>query len=183
MKATAILVHEHDVILQALAVLDGMAARLVGGGSVTAPDVEQLLEFFVVFADRCHHAKEEGILFPALEAAGVPRAGGPIGVMLDEHEVGRRLVGRLRQDGAAAAGGDAAAQRRFAEAAHEYVALLEQHIAKENQVLFPAADGMLTDEDDRAITAAFERHEELEMGPGVHERFHRMLDDLAARYR
>lgn len=183
MKATAILVHEHDVIGQALAVLDAMAARLAGGGSVAAPDVEQLLEFFVVFADRCHHAKEEGILFPALEAAGVPREGGPIGVMLAEHVEGRRLIGRLRQAAPAAASGNTDARRRFAEAAHDYVALLEEHIAKENRVLFPRADGMLTDEDDRRITAAFERHEELEMGPGVHERFHRMLDDLTTRYR
>jgi hemerythrin-like domain-containing protein len=182
MKATAILIHEHEVISQALAVLDAMAARLAGVGSVAAPDVEQLLEFFVVFADRCHHAKEEGILFPALEAAGMPKDGGPIGVMLDEHEAGRGLVGRLRQDAAAAAAGDAHARRRFTEAAHEYVALLEAHIAKENRVLFPGADGMLTDADDRAITAAFQRHEELEMGPGTHERFHRMLDDMAKRY-
>jgi hemerythrin-like domain-containing protein len=182
MKATAILIHEHDVIGQALAVLDAMAARLAGVGTVAAPDMEQLLEFFVVFADGCHHAKEEQILFPALEAAGVPRAGGPIGVMLDEHEEGRRLVGRLRKDAPAAAGGNAAARRRFAEAAHEYVALLEAHIAKENRVLFPAADIRLTEKDDREITAAFARHEEVEMGPGVHERFHRLLDELTKRY-
>jgi hemerythrin-like domain-containing protein len=182
MKATAILVHEHEVIGQALAVLDAVALRLAAGESVPAETLANLLEFFVVFADRCHHAKEEGILFPALEAAGVPRDGGPIGVMLDEHEEGRNLVGRLRQDAAAAAGGDAHARRRFAEAAHEYVVLLEGHILKENQVLFPAADTRLTERDDRKITAAFERHEELEMGPGVHERFHRMLDELATRY-
>lgn len=183
MKATAILMHEHEVIGQALAVLDAMAGRLAAGGSVPAQDLEQLLEFFVAFADGCHHAKEERILFPALEAAGVRREGGPIGVMLDEHEAGRRLIGRMRRDAAAAAGGDAEARRRFAEAAHEYVALLEGHIAKENRVLFPAADTRLTEEDDREITAAFEQHEALEMGPGVHEGFHRMLDDLAARYR
>lgn len=182
MKATAILVHEHEVIGQALAVLDAMATRLATGGSVPVRDAEQLLEFFVVFADRCHHAKEEGILFPALEAAGVPRDGGPLGVMLAEHAEGRRLIGRLRQDAPAAAGGNAEAGRRFTGAAREYVALLEQHIAKENRVLFPAADTRLTEQDDREITAAFERHEELEMGSGVHERFHRMLDDLAKRY-
>ena len=181
MKATAILMHEHEVIGQGLAVLDAVAGRLAHGESVPAPDMEQLLEFFSAFADGCHHAKEEGILFPALEAAGLPRDGGPIGVMLHEHDEGRRLIGRLRRD-IAAVGQDDEARQRFVAAAREYVALLKGHIAKENQVLFPAADGMLNDADDRKITAAFDRHEEREMGPGVHERFHRMLDELAKRY-
>ena len=183
MKATQVLMHEHEVIEQALGLLDAAAARLARGESVPPRDLEQLLEFFAVFADGCHHAKEEGILFPALEAAGVPRDGGPIAVMLSEHEVGRRLVGRMRRDSTAAAGGDAGARRRFADAAREYVDLLAQHIAKENQVLFPAADARLSESDDRAITAAFARHEEREMGPGTHERFHRMLDELGTRYR
>jgi hemerythrin-like domain-containing protein len=182
MKATQILVHEHEVITQALTALDAMAGRLAAGQAVPQSDLEALLEFFTVFADGCHHAKEEGILFPALEAAGMPRDGGPIGVMLEEHGEGRRLVVRMRQELGAVAG-DAAARRRFADAAREYVAVLEQHIAKENGVLLPGADRMLSEQKDREITAAFERHEELEMGPGVHARFHRLLDELAARYR
>ncbi len=181
MKATQILMHEHDVIGTGLTLLDALAAKLARGEAVPAPDLDRLLEFFTVFADGCHHAKEEGILFPALEAAGMPRGAGPIAVMLGEHEEGRALIARMRRE-VGSAGGDVAAGRRFAAAAHEYVALLQQHIAKENAVLFPAADGMLTEADDRRITAAFDRHEEREMGAGVHQRFHRMLDELSARY-
>ncbi len=182
MKATRILIHEHDVIRQALAVLDAAAARLSAGEAVPAPDLEELLEFFAVFADGCHHAKEEGILFPALEAAGIPRDAGPAALLAGEHVEGRRLVGRLTAD-VKAVDSDAAARRRFVETAREYVALLERHIAMENEAFFPDADAALTEADDREITAAFERHEALEMGPGVHERFHRALARLAERYR
>jgi hemerythrin-like domain-containing protein len=181
MKATRILIHEHEVISQALAVLDATSARLAAGESVPSEALEQLLEFFSVFADRCHHAKEEGILFPALQAAGTARDAGPMALLLDEHTAGRRLVGRLQRD-LAAIGRDVEARNRFVDAAREYTALLEQHIAMENEVFFPDADTVLTDEKDREIIAAFERHEELEMGPGVHERFHQMLHDLAKRY-
>ncbi len=181
MKATQTLKHEHDVILQALAVLDAMASRVERNDLPPAPDLEGLLEFFTVFADGCHHVKEERIFFPALEAAGLPRGRGPVGMLLAQHDEGRRLVGALRRE-APALGQDAASRRRFAAAAREYVAMLERHIAMENEGLFAVADGMLTADGDREIAAAFDRHEEVEMGADVHRRFHRMLDDLAARH-
>jgi hemerythrin-like domain-containing protein len=180
-KATQILMHEHDAILRALAILAALAGRVEHGDLPPARDVEKLLEFFTGFADGCHHLKEETVLFPALEAAGVPRQGGPVGAMLEQHEEGRRLIGALRRELPGLAG-DAAARARFAAAARDYVALLEQHIAIENRVLFPHADGLLDEARDREITAAFDRHEERELGPGVHARFHRTLDDLASRY-
>jgi hemerythrin-like domain-containing protein len=179
-KATAILAHEHQVISRGLAVLDAVALRLAAGDDVPPETLESLIEFFAVFADGCHHAKEEGILFPALRASGALSVE-PMKVLLAEHAEGRRLVGRLRRE-VASVGGDAEARRHFVMAAREYVALLEHHIAMEDEAFFPSADEMLTEASDREITAAFERYEEVEMGPGVHQRFHTMLDDLAARY-
>ena len=48
--------------------------------------------FLKEFADKCHHGKEEGLLFPAMVAAGIPDKGGPIGVMLAEHTQGRQFI-------------------------------------------------------------------------------------------
>jgi hemerythrin-like domain-containing protein len=56
---------------------------------------EEILDFLVVFVDKCHHGKEEGLLFPALEAVGVSRNGGPIGVLLEEHRKGRSLTAEM----------------------------------------------------------------------------------------
>lgn len=181
MRATRTLKHEHDVIRTALEVLDAFAARAAAGEAPPDADVRGLLEFFTVFADGCHHVKEERILFPALEAAGLPGGEGPIGVLLDQHQEGRRLVGILVRE-LPALGPDAAARRRFADAARAYAAMLEEHIAMENDVLFRDADAVLSEARDREIVAAFDRHEEEEMGADVHRRFHRMLDELAQRY-
>ena len=181
MRATQTLKHEHEVIVKALQVLDAVAARVAAGAVPPEPELGGLLEFFTVFADGCHHVKEERILFPALEAAGLPRDQGPLGVMLEQHDQGRRLVGLLRRE-LPALEQDQGARDRFVAAAREYVALLEQHITIENEVLFPHADEMLTEQGDREISAAFDRHEELEMGADTHRRFHRLLDDLAQRY-
>ena len=54
------------------------------------------MEFIATFADHNHHGKEEDILFPAMEKAGFPRDGGPVGVMLMEHTQGREYVGAMR---------------------------------------------------------------------------------------
>ena len=182
MKATATLKHEHDVIRQGLAVLDACATRVAAGQMPPAADIGGLLDFFTDFADGCHHVKEETMLFPALVAAGLPQSDGPVGQLLEQHEQGRHLVAQLK-DAARDLAQDAAARQRFADAAREYVVMLEAHIAMENDALFPTADGMLSEERDREISAAFDRHEELEMGADVHQRFHRMLDNLAHRYR
>ncbi|HVM42348.1 MAG TPA: hemerythrin domain-containing protein [Gemmatimonadales bacterium] len=182
MKATETLKHEHVVIGKALEILAAMAAGVEAGTVPPEPDLRGVLAFFTDFADGCHHVKEETILFPALETAGLPRGRGPLAAMLDQHERGRRLVAAMRAAEPALAR-DPAARGRFASAAREYVSLLEQHITIENEVLFPGADRLLPAERDAEISAAFDRHEEVEMGPGVHQRFHRMLDELGARYR
>ncbi|HVO34383.1 MAG TPA: hemerythrin domain-containing protein [Gemmatimonadales bacterium] len=180
MQATQTLRHEHEVIRKALALLDAVAARVAAGDVPPDADVSGLLEFFTVFADGCHHVKEETILFPALEAAGLPHGQGPLAVMLQQHDEGRRLVGVLRREQPALAR-DPEARARFAGAARDYAALLEQHITIENEVLFPRADGMLDAQRDGEIAAAYDRHE-ASMGADVHRRFHAMLDDLARRY-
>ena len=56
----------------------------------------ELVEFFQVFTDKCQHGKEEGFLFPALMKKGIQKNDGPIGVLLDEHEKGRRYMQQLK---------------------------------------------------------------------------------------
>jgi len=135
-----------------------------------------------VFVDKCHHAKEEEFLFPALEAAGVPREGGPIGVLMDEHEQGRRLVTRLKKAVINYTSGDKTATANVQVIVAEYVALLTQHIEKETNVLFAMADAKLDTSKDNELFEAFEQLEEERIGPGKHEEFHELLHRLEHQY-
>jgi len=92
MKPTEDLKNEHAAVKLALKILEETARRLEEGVSVEEDHLGGLLEFLRVFVDRCHHGKEEDLLFPAMERAGVPREGGPLGVMLAEHKEGRMYV-------------------------------------------------------------------------------------------
>jgi hypothetical protein len=69
----------------------------------------------------------------------------------------------------------------FALRANRYAQLLEDHIAKEDNILFPKAEDVLTNEDDEALLHRFDEIES-EMSEATHERFHYMLDTLASHY-
>jgi len=176
MRPTEDLRQEHESVLLMLAILGRIAERLEQGGAVEPAHFDQVVDFLRGFVDKCHHAKEEISLFPALEVAGVLHEGGPIGVMLGEHERGRGLVRQM----AAAAPPDRAG---FARAVREYAALLTQHIAKENNVLFPMAERVLSAGTEVRLEQEFADIEERVVGAGKHEQYHSLLHSLRDFYR
>lgn len=177
MTATDDLRAEHSGILRMLDIMRALTTRIEAGRDVPAEELSAILDFLKIFADNCHHGKEEDILFPALEAAGMPRENGPIGVMLHEHALGR---GYIHEMDTALTGSDAL--RSFVTPALAYVELLTQHIAKENNALFPMAERLLGTSVLTAMHDDFERLEEERIGPGRHEAFHKLLDDLVTEY-
>jgi hemerythrin-like domain-containing protein len=171
---TDVLREEHRIILRVLDVLEMAAAQLACGRPLPEGWWPEIVAWLRSFADKNHHAKEEAALFPAMVKAGVPSEGGPIAVMLEEHERGRALVRAMEA-------GEAVAR---AAKAREYVALLREHIDKENGVLFPMADAVLDDRAQGALTREFEAVE-AEQGrdasiPHAEAAVERLLAALAA---
>jgi hemerythrin-like domain-containing protein len=182
MRPTEILSNEHRVIEILLQCLDRMTEEAERTGSLEKEPAEQALEFIRNFADGCHHGKEEVHLFPAMEEKGVPREGGPIGVMLHDHETGRGFVRGMSAQVNAASEGDPAALAAFAANARGYINLLVAHIQKEDHVLFPLADRAFSDDDQQALLAAFDKVEVHDMGEGTHEKYLDIARSLAKRY-
>jgi hemerythrin-like domain-containing protein len=86
MRATEILMNEHRVIEQMLSVVDAMADLALRTRTVNPQSAAQSIDFIRTFADRCHHAKEEDVLFVRMETAGFPNDNGPIAVMRHDHD-------------------------------------------------------------------------------------------------
>ncbi len=175
MNATQVLRDEHEGILAMLAVVEAAALRVRAGKNAPPQLFTDAVGFFRNFADRCHHAKEEDELFPRMEARGIPKEGGPIGVMLAEHEQGRAYIRGMSDAAERFARGDAAAVAALTQNALDYVALLRAHIAKENGILFEMADQVLSDAEQSQLYAAFEQIEQHRTGPGEHARYHAMI--------
>jgi hemerythrin-like domain-containing protein len=169
---------EHTVISHVLESAAREATRMRSTNMVEPEMIEKLLDFFRGFADKCHHAKEEKHLFPMLEKRGMSHDSGPIAVMLSEHAEGRRRLSNIAGSLGAARNSDQGAVASIADDLAAYTALLFAHIEKENKVLFPMADRILTPGDQVELERAFDEVERIETGEGVHERFHALAHEI-----
>jgi hemerythrin-like domain-containing protein len=183
MKATEDLIQEHNAVLVALKILTKVAAAIGAKEDQASAHLEQLLGFFKGFVDLCHHAKEEDVLFPELERRGVKRDGGPIGVMLAEHEIGRGHVRAMTERLLELRGGIAGAAMGIADHGRAYREILEAHISKENNVLFPMADRLISSDMAARLVEQFDAIERDRVGEGKHEAYHAMLHTLKDHYR
>lgn len=173
---------EHQAVLLTIRILDQITSKLENGQVIDSTHLDQIVEFLQIFVDKCHHAKEEKVLFPALEEAGIQQEGGPIGAMLYEHERGRSLVQGLKIGVEGYRVGKANATAEIIENAKKYGRLLVTHIEKENNILYVMAERVLSAEKMAEMTQSFIRIEEDEIGPNKHEEFHATLHALKDIY-
>jgi len=175
--AIDMLTAEHEVILQVVDGLGNLAKTLRTGKAVEPAVLREAVAFMKEFADCCHHAKEEDLLFPAFVKHGVPDHGCPIDALLRDHKEGRRLVADLAAATDAYADGDSEAAERIATAIDGIAKLYPEHIWKEDEMVFPMARRLLSSEERARL---FKQFEEVEARnpPGTHQRFHRFADQL-----
>lgn len=179
MRLTEILSREHRLIEKVLEALDEAATQAESGRAAEPARLAEMLAFLRDFADRCHHGKEEDILFRRLEQHGFGPDHGPVAVMLHEHQIGR---GHIREMGEAVPEiGTDAGRLRFVRAAQAYVMLLRGHIQKEDHILFPMADQVLSQEDQQDLTAAYGKLDPAAMGEQAYERFGLVAERLLSR--
>ena len=177
MEATQMLIDEHKAIKRVLRVLMQASRDLVHGKKYPPALFEQAVDFLRTFADQCHHMKEQDILFKEMEKVGIPVEGGPLGVMLQEHDLGRALVRGIAEAIPAYARGDTRAASAIADHARGFANLLNGHIDKEDNILYPMAEMHLDEKEMADILARFLARER-EIGDGVHQRYHHVVAEL-----
>jgi hemerythrin-like domain-containing protein len=177
-SATKLLSDEHRVIERVLAILQKLTTEPVEN---SLDSWRKALDFFSHFADQCHHFKEEQVLFPAMEEHGVPREGGPIGMMLTEHEEGRSYVKAMLSAIPLVEAKNEAAKEILVDKANAYLRLLKDHIQKEDEILFRIADDVISPAEQKQLLRSFEEHEAKEIGEGVHEKYLKIVEELEAK--
>ena len=140
MDAIEQLMNDHRVIERVCDALVGFADEARRKQATDKDELRRFVTFIREFADGCHHGKEEDILFRRMTENGFPSNGGPIAVMLMEHDEGRGLVRALSQKADQEEPWSAADLQAIADAAAQYSGLLHQHIHKEDAVLYPMAE-------------------------------------------
>lgn len=134
--------------------------------------IPRFVDFIRNYADRYHHAKEENILFKYMAIPGVLTHCNPLPVMLEEHDMGRELVGDLLS----------AIESKRVDLAIEYGRswgrLLSDHISKEDNVLYVMAEEGLTDKHKQAIICEYAEVEVQMGGRKLEEKYTELYQEL-----
>lgn len=174
-KSTVVLEQEHQTIQKVLAKMAVIADRLEAGGAGSANVLHDISTFLHQFSVECHHVKEEKFLFPLLEARGVPASGCPIAVLHHEHEKGHALLAQL-DDAIQVFVASGAGRDSLVNTLRDLVKLYVDHIWKEDYLLLPMADKVLSEKDHAALFEQFDSVEAM-LGAGKHHQ----LEQLSAR--
>lgn len=174
------LIHEHVYILKVIHALGVIGEDLEQDRKVDQSLFEPIVRFMREFADKCHHAKEEAVLFPAMEDKGVPKTGCPLSALRSEHVRGRELVSKLETSAAALAGGNESVRDTLCEVIRHITELYPNHIWKEDAMVFPMTENMFTKAELSILTSDFEKAES-EYGQN-HDHYISFANDLEARF-
>ena len=177
MKAIEQLKNEHEGIKIVFRILRKMCDSLKSDNHLDTGHFEGILAFFQIFVDKCHHGKEEDLLFPAMIQAGIPEQG-PIESMLAEHVTGRGHIKTISQAFTRFKSGDIAVAGALAHACEQYILLMLDHIYKENNNLYPMGESRFSQAVDEKLYQDFEALEQERIGKGKHEAFHDMINRL-----
>jgi hemerythrin-like domain-containing protein len=166
--------HEHRLIERMLDLLRKETTRIQNGERVDPLFIEQAVDFFRTFADRCHHGKEEDILFRELRSKPMTEPQRMImDELIEEHVQGRRLVAWLEEinhslvyEGSSSATGDV--QAAMDALLHFY----PNHIEKEDKRFFHPVMDYFTREEMDAMLGEYEAFEK-EL---LHEKYNAMIE-------
>jgi hemerythrin-like domain-containing protein len=173
MNSMMILTAEHDLILEALSVME-TAIELDRRGVDIGDNTWQIfVDFISDFADEYHHAKEEGILFPAYCKKGMSSDYGPIAIMIREHEQIRRFSKRMEE---ALVLGPPFDNSMWIPASR-YIEYLRLHIGKENEILYPIGANLLDGGDEEEIISKFNELD-ASYGANTSEHFREIISSL-----
>ena len=156
---TKALVDEHRLILRMIALLEKNAPRTAEGTFLDWQFYLDGIDFIRQYADRFHHAKEEDVLFDALVENGMPRENSPVAAMLMEHNKGRAYVSAMEAAVREAMAGLSGREALIAENALQYAELLRDHIAKEDDILYPLAERVIPETIREEIVNGYNRAE------------------------
>ena len=171
------LVSEHEMIERAMAVLKANLEKIET--AVKAPlQMQRAIDFLLEFGDKIHNTKEENFLFPLMEQKGLPVQGGPIGVMLMEHDAERKLLQKMMAELPQLAEASSAGLQKFAAEGFEYLRIRAEHIWKENDILYAMGRKVFSDEDGKALLKEFRALDLQTYGPDARKHYLQMLAEV-----
>ena len=144
---------EHRLIERAVPLMKEELKRIDKENSADCEFILSIVDFLRTYADRCHHGKEEDILFKALTKKDLkPEHKKILDELLSEHVYARETVGKLIKARMEYLKGSKSAIGDIKDQLNKLIDLYPKHIAKEDKRFFiPAMDYFAQNEKDEML--------------------------------
>jgi len=169
------LMAEHRVIERMLTVLERQLVVIAETGRVDPVIIDTATDFIRTYADRCHHGKEEDILFRRL--ADKPLDDALARVMqglIDDHVRGRSMTRGLIEANDRYRHGDTSALSAIESCVRDLVEFYPVHIATEDRSFFKPCLEYFTDLEKAKMLADFEEFDRAL----IHEKYRGIVEAM-----
>ena len=169
------LMHEHRIIERMLAILRRELDSIGRQGRVDSTLVDTATDFIRTYADRCHHGKEEDILFRRLAEKDLDaQLAGAMADLIEDHVRGRALTRRLVEANGRYSAGDATALDEIVSAMLALVEFYPVHIQKEDRDFFGPCLEYFTEAERADMLDAFDEFDRAL----IHEKYLFIVEEL-----
>jgi hemerythrin-like domain-containing protein len=164
---------EHRLIEKMIKVMESKVREMTSSKRPDSPFIETAVDFIRTYADRCHHGKEEGILFRELKKKDISQEHRRVmDELLEEHREGRKLTGKLAEANERYLKGDSGAFEEIIECMKILVEFYPRHIEKEDKHFFiPIMAYFSKEERDTMLRQGYEFDQGL-----IHEKYRNIVE-------
>ena len=168
---------EHRLIERAVPLMKKELKRIDEENSADCEFILSIVDFFRTYADRCHHGKEEDILFKALKKKDLkPEHKKILDELLSEHVYARETVGKLIKARVEYLKGSKNAIGGIKDQLNKLIDLYPRHIAKEDKRFFiPVMDYFAQKEQDEMLDVM--RRFDMNL---IHEKYGNIIKNMEA---
>jgi len=169
------LMHEHRIIERMLAVLIREYESMGEHGRVDPALIDIATDFIRTYADRCHHGKEEDILFRRLATKDLDaELAGAMADLIEDHTHARTLTRRLVDANGRYAAGDQTALGEIQSSVRSLLELYPVHIEKEDRRFFKPCLEYFTESEQAEMMEEFDEFDRAL----IHEKYLGIVEDL-----
>jgi hemerythrin-like domain-containing protein len=152
MVPIAPLMIEHRLIEKMIVVVRKEIKRYESDGNINPEFIDAAIDFIRVYADKCHHGKEEDILFRDLRKKELPdELKNTVSELIEEHQLGRKAVGDLVEAKQKYMHGDKQALSAILDSLRYMTDFYPKHIEKEDKHFFLPCMNYFTPEEKEAM--------------------------------
>lgn len=143
---------EHRLIERMTRIVKELLAIIQTEKEGDPAQVERVIHFIKTYGDRCHHGKEENILFRELGRKNIsPEHRRMMEELVEDHKLGRKITLSLKEANQRYQKGDAAALSAVAEGLRSLIEFYPNHIRKEDRNFFIPVMGYFSNEEKEAM--------------------------------